>query len=107
MWLTACPPTTTPSAQHLLRAGTPCSSGCSLKQHYRDWTCLIPELLHATSADGRLDYEKDGKLENFLQTIELSHVELPTMALLNNYDGVSWHVPEMAPMLGNESRAPG
>jgi cellulose synthase/poly-beta-1,6-N-acetylglucosamine synthase-like glycosyltransferase/peptidoglycan/xylan/chitin deacetylase (PgdA/CDA1 family)/spore germination protein YaaH len=74
----------------------------SLQQHYRDIDLLLPEALHAVSPDGRLDVEMDPKLLAWLQT---SGVELPTMALVNNYDGVVWRIRELAALLARpESR---
>src|SRR5262249_27342809 len=32
-----------------------------------------------------------------------ANVEIPTMAMLNNYDGAAWHIKEMAEMLANPS----
>ncbi len=74
----------------------------SLQQHYRGIDLLIPEALHAVSPDGRLDVKMDSKLLGWLQT---SGVELPTMPLVNNYDGVVWRVRELAALLARpESR---
>jgi cellulose synthase/poly-beta-1,6-N-acetylglucosamine synthase-like glycosyltransferase/spore germination protein YaaH/peptidoglycan/xylan/chitin deacetylase (PgdA/CDA1 family) len=74
------------------------TSLASLQQHYHDIDLLIPEALHAVSADGRLDIEQDPKLVSWMQT---SQVELPIMAMVNNYDGKDWLVKEMAEMLAN------
>jgi peptidoglycan-N-acetylglucosamine deacetylase len=72
------------------------NSLASLKLHYRDIDLLVPEQLHAVSADGQLDLESDPKLDGWMQSLGL---EIPTMPLLNNSDGTIWHVPEMAAML--------
>ena len=74
------------------------TSLASLQQHYHDIDLLIPEALHAVSPDGRLDIEQDPKLVAWMQT---SQVELPIMAMVNNYDGKDWLIKEMAEMLAN------
>ena len=40
------------------------------KLHYRDLDLLIPEALHAVSADGSLDADPDPKLAAFLQSLQ-------------------------------------
>ncbi len=78
------------------------SSLAALQQHYRDLDVLIVESLHAVSPDGRLDLEKDPRLQQWLQE---SRVEIPTMALVNNYDGAAWRTRELAELLARaESR---
>ena len=74
------------------------TSLASLELHYTDLDLLIPEALHAVSPDGRLDIEQDPKLVAWMQT---SQVELPIMAMVNNYDGKDWLIKEMAVMLAN------
>ncbi len=94
------------------------NSLASLRKHYKDLDLLLPEQLHAVSADGAItivDYErgqrtakatpaeavailKDDKLH---QWMKLANVELPMMGLLNNYDGVSWRIKEMAEMFAS------
>ena len=96
------------------------NSLASLKKHYKDIDLLIPEQLHAVSADGALtivDYErgqyttkampaeaisilKDDKLHQWMKSLN-PPVELPTMGLINNYDGVEWRIKEMTQMLAN------
>jgi peptidoglycan-N-acetylglucosamine deacetylase len=96
------------------------NSLASLKKHYKDIDLLIPEQLHAVSADGALtivDYErgqytakatpaeaisilKEDKLHQWIKSLN-PPVELPTMGLINNYDGVEWRIKEMAQMLAN------
>ena len=96
------------------------NSLASLKKHYREIDLLIPEQLHAVSADGALtivDYEhgqnrvkaspadavallKQDELHQWMKS-QNPPVELPMMALLNNYDGVHWRVADMVKMLGN------
>ena len=94
------------------------NSLASLRKHYREIDLLIAEQLHAVSADGSLtfvDYEhgqtavkatpaeglallKDDKLHQWMKSLN-PPVELPMMALLNNYDGVQWQNAEMVKML--------
>jgi cellulose synthase/poly-beta-1,6-N-acetylglucosamine synthase-like glycosyltransferase/peptidoglycan/xylan/chitin deacetylase (PgdA/CDA1 family) len=98
------------------------NSLASLKKHYKDIDLLIPEQLHAVSADGAMtivDYErgqtrvkasppegvailKEDKLHQWMRSLT-PPIELPIMGLLNNYDGVEWRVKEMAQMLGNSA----
>ncbi|MGC1384114.1 MAG: glycosyltransferase [Candidatus Acidiferrales bacterium] len=74
------------------------TSLASLQLHYKDLDLLIPEALHAYKADGSLDIEPDPKLTQWLQS---SGVELPMMPMVNNYDGKTWNVKEVAEMLGH------
>ena len=60
------------------------TSLASLKLHYHDIDLLIPEALHASSPDGRLDIEQDPKLLSWMQA---NTIELPIMSMVNNYDG--------------------
>jgi cellulose synthase/poly-beta-1,6-N-acetylglucosamine synthase-like glycosyltransferase/peptidoglycan/xylan/chitin deacetylase (PgdA/CDA1 family) len=95
------------------------NSLASLKKHYKDLDLLMPEQLHAVSADGAItvvDYErnqtvkaspaealarlKQDKLHQWMRSLN-PPVELPMMGLLNNYDGAVWRVKEMAEMLAN------
>jgi peptidoglycan-N-acetylglucosamine deacetylase len=96
------------------------NSLASLKKHYKDIDLLIPEQLHAVSADGAMtivDYErgqirvkasapqgvallKEDKLHQWMKSLT-PPVELPMMGLLNNYDGVEWRIKEMAEMLAS------
>src|SRR6266436_3219008 len=96
------------------------NSLASLKKHYKDIDLLIPEQLHAVSADGALtivDYErgqntvkatpaeaisilKDDKLHQWMKSFN-PPVELPMMGLINNYDGAEWRIKEMAQMLAS------
>src|SRR5258708_22479892 len=96
------------------------NSLASLKKHYKDIDLLIPEQLHAVSADGALtvvDYEhgqntvkaspteaiavlKDDKLHQWMKSFT-PPIELPMMGLVNNYDGVDWRIKEMAQMLAS------
>src|SRR3989454_127190 len=95
------------------------NSLASLKKHYKDIDLLIPEQLHSVTPDGALtvvDYDPAGqkvvktsppeavavlkrdKLHQWMKSLN-PPLELPTMGLLNNYDGSTWHVKEMAEML--------
>src|SRR5712691_6937486 len=96
------------------------NSLASLKKHYKDIDLLIPEQLHAVSADGALtvvDYEhgqntvkaspteaiavlKDDKLHQWMKSFT-PPIELPMMGLVNNYDGVDWSIKEMAQKLAS------
>ena len=97
------------------------NSIASLKKHYKDIDLLIPEQLHAVSPDGAMtvvDYDPAGqkvvkasateavailkrdKLHQWMKSLT-PPLELPMMGLLNNYDGSTWHIKEMAEMLAN------
>jgi cellulose synthase/poly-beta-1,6-N-acetylglucosamine synthase-like glycosyltransferase/peptidoglycan/xylan/chitin deacetylase (PgdA/CDA1 family)/spore germination protein YaaH len=114
---------TVPSGYDPLRAAFYVSydanSLASLKSHYKDIDLLIPEELHAVTADGALtvvDYVRyetvkvgpqeaygrlrEDKLHQWMRSV---NVEIPTMAMLNNYDGTAWHIKEMLEMLKNPS----
>jgi peptidoglycan-N-acetylglucosamine deacetylase len=77
----------------------------SLQLHYKDLDLLIPEALHAVSADGKLDAEPDPKLTAFLQSLQAKNppVDLQVMAMVNNYDAKKnvWCPPDMLQMLAN------
>jgi cellulose synthase/poly-beta-1,6-N-acetylglucosamine synthase-like glycosyltransferase/spore germination protein YaaH/peptidoglycan/xylan/chitin deacetylase (PgdA/CDA1 family) len=74
------------------------NSLAALQQHHRDLDLLIPEAMHATSPDGRLTMEDQQKLEAWLTA---SRIELPTMSLVNNFDGSEWRIREIAALLAN------
>ena len=74
----------------------------SLQQHYRDIDLLIPEALHAISPDGHVDVESDPNLLRWMQSLP---VPIPSMALVNNFDGAAWRSRELGELLANpESR---
>jgi peptidoglycan-N-acetylglucosamine deacetylase len=81
------------------------TSLASLQLHYRDLDLLIPEALHAVSADGKLVADQDPGLATFLQSLSkrTPPVELPVMAMVNNYDAVAnqWCPPRFLQMLAN------
>jgi cellulose synthase/poly-beta-1,6-N-acetylglucosamine synthase-like glycosyltransferase/peptidoglycan/xylan/chitin deacetylase (PgdA/CDA1 family)/spore germination protein YaaH len=78
------------------------TSLASLQLHYRDLDLLIPDSLHAVSADGRLHVDQDPKLLNFLRSLQARSIELPVMSMVNNYDEKKgWCPPEMLQMLAN------
>jgi cellulose synthase/poly-beta-1,6-N-acetylglucosamine synthase-like glycosyltransferase/peptidoglycan/xylan/chitin deacetylase (PgdA/CDA1 family)/spore germination protein YaaH len=80
------------------------NSMASLQRHYRDLDILMPEALHAVSPEGRLDEAND--IEKLYAWMKSGNIELPVMALVNNYDGTTWRIPEMAQMLARpESRS--
>ena len=93
------------------------NSLASLKKHYKDIDLLMPEQLHAVSADGAItvvDYElyetvkvtpaeaisrlKQDKLHQWMKSAN-PPLELPMMGVLNNYDGQLWRSKELAAML--------
>jgi peptidoglycan-N-acetylglucosamine deacetylase len=95
------------------------NSLASLKKHYKDLDLLMPEQLHAVTADGAMtvvDYEryqtvkvspaeaiarlKQDKLHQWMRSLN-PPVDLPMMGMLNNYDGVLWRVKELEDMLAN------
>src|SRR5258708_16688114 len=95
------------------------ASFASLKKHYKDIDVLIPDQLHAVTPDGALTvaacdpYQtlkaspmqaiallKDDKLHRWMKS---ANVELPLMGLLDNYDGQTWRIKEMAAMLGSKT----
>ena len=95
------------------------NSLASLKKHYKDIDLLMPEQLHAVTADGAItvvDYERyqtvkaspgeviarlqQDKLHQWMRSLN-PPVELPMMGLLNNYDGTVWRVKEMAELLAS------
>ena len=96
------------------------NSLASLKKHYKDIDLLIPEQLHAVTPEGALtvvDYEhgqnrvkaspaeaiavlREDKLHQWMKSFT-PPIELPMMGLVNNYDGVDWHIKEMAQMLAS------
>ena len=97
------------------------NSLASLKKHYKDLDLLLPEQLHAVSADGAVtivDYEhgqqtakhtpaeavailSQDKLHQWMKTAVADQPTIPMMGLLNNYDGVTWRIKEMAEMLAS------
>jgi cellulose synthase/poly-beta-1,6-N-acetylglucosamine synthase-like glycosyltransferase/spore germination protein YaaH/peptidoglycan/xylan/chitin deacetylase (PgdA/CDA1 family) len=78
------------------------TSLASLQLHYHDIDLLIPDSLHAVSADGRLNVNQDPKLLNFLQSLRARKVELPVMSMVNNYsEKKGWCPPETLHMLAN------
>jgi cellulose synthase/poly-beta-1,6-N-acetylglucosamine synthase-like glycosyltransferase/peptidoglycan/xylan/chitin deacetylase (PgdA/CDA1 family)/spore germination protein YaaH len=83
------------------------TSFASLQAHYRDLDLLIPNVLHATSRDGRLDADVDPKLNAFLQSLptRTPPVDLQVMPMVQNYDAKTnvWCPPSMIEMLANSS----
>jgi cellulose synthase/poly-beta-1,6-N-acetylglucosamine synthase-like glycosyltransferase/peptidoglycan/xylan/chitin deacetylase (PgdA/CDA1 family)/spore germination protein YaaH len=100
------------------------NSLASLKKHYKDIDLLIPEQLHGVTADGAItivDYThnqtrpvkatpteaisllKGDELHQWIQSMKQfkTPVELPMMGMLDNYDGYTWHIDEMAALLAN------
>ncbi len=113
-----------PAAYDALRAAFFVSwdpnSLASLKKHYKDIDLLIPEQLHAITADGELtivDYERGSQIVKVTPTEAISRlkqdklhqwmhsvnppIELPTMGLLNNSDGTTFSSKGVAAILAN------
>src|SRR5580692_8113762 len=97
------------------------NSLASLKKHYKDLDLVIPEQLHGVTPDGALtivDYThnqtrpvkatpaeaiallKGDELHEWMRSLN-PPVELPTMGMLDNYDGAVWRIDEMAALLAN------
>jgi cellulose synthase/poly-beta-1,6-N-acetylglucosamine synthase-like glycosyltransferase/peptidoglycan/xylan/chitin deacetylase (PgdA/CDA1 family) len=97
------------------------NSLASLKKHYKDIDLLIPEQLHGVTPDGAItivDYThnqtrpvkatpaeaisllKGDELHEWMRSLN-PPVELPTMGMLDNYDGAVWRIDEMAALLAN------
>jgi len=93
------------------------ASIASLKVWYKDIDLLIPDQLHAVSADGSLtvvDYEKNQvqtasaeeavailSRDKLHQWMRSAGVELPMMGQVNNFDGDTWRTREMVQLLAN------
>src|SRR5271156_6860652 len=97
------------------------NSLASLKKHYKDIDLLIPEQLHGVTPDGAItivDYTHNqtrpvkappAEAISLLRGDELHvwmrsltpPIELPMMGMLDNYDGYTWRIDEMAALLGN------
>src|ERR1700757_895041 len=93
------------------------NSLATLRKHYKDLDLVVAEELHAVTPDGGLtivDYERyqtvkaspqeafsiirEDRLHQWLRS---ANVEIPIMGMLNNYDGQTWRIPEMAQMLAD------
>ncbi|HMD33085.1 MAG TPA: hypothetical protein VKG84_14315, partial [Candidatus Acidoferrales bacterium] len=74
------------------------TSFASLQQNYRHLDLLIPEEMHAISAEGRVIQEVDPKLVAWQSHLG---IEIPTMPLVNDTDGNAWHAEELAKALEN------
>ncbi len=72
------------------------ASLASLQQHHEEIDLLIPETLHVTTADGRVQAEEHPALEEWLRA---TGSDLPVMPLVNNSDGTSWFARELGEML--------
>src|SRR6516165_1408591 len=81
------------------------TSLASLQLHYHDLDLLIPEALHAISADGKLVVDQDLNLAAFLRGLQkrTPPIELPVMPMVNNYDAVTneWCPPGFLKMLAD------
>jgi len=78
-------------------------SMASLRLHYHDIDVLVPDSLHAVSADGHLDADSDPNLDRFMKYLQTQqHTDLPIMSMVNNYDGKKgWCPPDMLKMLAD------
>ncbi len=74
------------------------ASFAALRQHHGEIDLLIPESLHITSAEGRVEAETDPKLDEWLRS---SGTDLQVMPLANNSDGTRWFVSELGEMLAS------
>ncbi|HUK54577.1 MAG TPA: glycosyltransferase [Candidatus Binatia bacterium] len=74
------------------------TSFASLQQNYRHLDLLIPEELHAISADGSLIAFPDPKLTGWVRR---TGVEIPTMPLVNNTDGTDFQSEKVVKALEN------
>jgi cellulose synthase/poly-beta-1,6-N-acetylglucosamine synthase-like glycosyltransferase/peptidoglycan/xylan/chitin deacetylase (PgdA/CDA1 family) len=100
------------------------NSLASLKKHYKDIDLLIPEQLHGVTPDGAItivDYTHNqtrpvkatpaealallsgDELHEWIRSMKSVNpqFELPTMGMLDNYDGYVWRIDEMATLLAN------
>ena len=80
------------------------TSLASLTLHYHDLDLLIPDSLHAVTADGHLEADQDPKLSAFLQKLQARTppADLQVMPMVNNYDGEKgWCPPGFLQMLAN------
>ena len=96
------PAHTSPASGDPLRAAFYVSwdpaSFASLRQHAAEIDLLVPEMLHMTSPEGRVDVERDARLDEWLRA---SAPELQVMPLVNNSDGTSWFTAELGAMLAS------
>jgi cellulose synthase/poly-beta-1,6-N-acetylglucosamine synthase-like glycosyltransferase/peptidoglycan/xylan/chitin deacetylase (PgdA/CDA1 family)/spore germination protein YaaH len=74
------------------------ASFASLRQHHEDIDLLVPEALHITTADGRVQAETDAKLDDWLRS---TPTDLQVMPLANNSDGTAWYSAELGQMLAS------
>jgi cellulose synthase/poly-beta-1,6-N-acetylglucosamine synthase-like glycosyltransferase/peptidoglycan/xylan/chitin deacetylase (PgdA/CDA1 family)/spore germination protein YaaH len=74
------------------------ASLASLQQHYRELDLVITDSMHAFSANGRVDVDKDPRMKAWLDTVG---VEIPMMPMVNNAQGKVWRTDEMVKLLAN------
>lgn len=74
------------------------TSLASLQQHYRDLDLVITSTMHMSSANGRVDVDKDPRMKAWLDTLG---VEILMMPMVNNAQGKAWHTADMVAMLAN------
>jgi peptidoglycan-N-acetylglucosamine deacetylase len=74
----------------------------SLQAHFHDLDLVVPDALHAVSADGAVQSDPDPKLTAFVQTLKSRGIDLPVMPMVNNYDGQKgWCPPDFVRMLAS------
>ncbi len=69
------------------------ASFAALQQHHDQIDLLVPETLHLTTPDGRVQAEADAKLDEWLRT---TPTDLQVMPLANNSDGTAWFSAKIA-----------
>ncbi|MFN8091811.1 MAG: glycosyltransferase [Vicinamibacteria bacterium] len=74
------------------------ASFAALQQHHDQIDLLVPETLHITTPDGRVQAEADAKLDEWLRT---TPTDLQVMPLANNSDGTAWYSAELGAMLAS------
>jgi cellulose synthase/poly-beta-1,6-N-acetylglucosamine synthase-like glycosyltransferase/spore germination protein YaaH/peptidoglycan/xylan/chitin deacetylase (PgdA/CDA1 family) len=74
------------------------ASLAALQQHHDQIDLLVPEKLHTTTPDGRVQVEADAKLEDWMRT---TPTDLQVMPLANNSDGTAWFSAELGAMLAS------
>lgn len=94
------------------------ASLASLKHHYKELDVLMPEQLHAVTPDGVLtvvDYDRNQQVvqatpaaalaivqrDTLHRWMKSANLEIPMMALVNNYDGTAWRIKELAQLLAS------
>jgi cellulose synthase/poly-beta-1,6-N-acetylglucosamine synthase-like glycosyltransferase/spore germination protein YaaH/peptidoglycan/xylan/chitin deacetylase (PgdA/CDA1 family) len=76
------------------------TSFTSLRQNHRAIDLLIPEWMHMTTADGRIQHEDDGQVLAWLHS---EGIKMPVMPMINNFvsAGQTWQSAELARFLAD------